>query len=467
MSNFKKAKLSRRTFLKCNLGGLSVLMGLPFLEIMAPSLSAFADGPLDAPLFGTIYEPNGVKQNGNGWFPSGSGTNFNFSNSAFDQLAAATRAHMTILKGINNTGGSGNAHMQGISQFLTGFPIPNDRVTKHAVGQGSLSVLLAERIALKHGNYKIPFLCLAGNNELDAPNNNVYNNKLKNALDFDKNGNLYNDDRLADLRAIFDSYFKGSSTSATSNEVSKRDTLKLSVIDSVLADAKRLEATLGYSDKQRMDEYLSKVRDIENSINAQYENTGPGNNSCNIQTTNSYTAFSNTARLNRLDLHSDQTVKLVTLALECGITPGFSYMLGGEAAGCHYQDIGINQHCHNSISHNASTGNTNYYKINAYNLRIFEKFLISFQNTMSGGKSLLDRGLFLYGAGLAVGYSHTLNNIPVVWGGHANGRVKGGQLLSVGTKNKTSHMLTTFARALLNESVTVGNGGGINYLGDV
>ena len=102
MTAFKKPKLNRRTFLKCNLGGLSVMMGLPFLEIMATSQEAFADGPDDAPIFGTVYEPNGVKQNGNGWFPSGSGTSFNFGNCAFDKLKSGTKSDITILKGISN-----------------------------------------------------------------------------------------------------------------------------------------------------------------------------------------------------------------------------------------------------------------------------------------------------------------------------------------------------------------------------
>lgn len=465
MSSSKKPKLDRRTFLKCNMGGLSVLMGLPFLEIMAPSLSAFADGPADAPLFGTVYEPNGVKQKGSSWFPQATGTSFNFSNSAFDKLKAETRQHLTILQGINNSGGSGNAHMQAISQFLTGFPIPNDRITKHAAGQGSLSVLLAERIAAKHGAYKIPFLCLAGNNELDKPNNSTYNNKLKNALDFAKDGTLMNDDRMADLRTVFNSYFAGASTEVTNKEVSRRDTLKLSIIDAVLSDAKRLEAKLGYNDRLRMEEYLTKVRELESSINAAYDDAAAA--ACNIPSSNEYTSFSNTARLTRLDIHSDQTVKLVTLALECGISPGFSYMLGGEAAGYHYAEIGVNKHCHNTVSHNGSESNTDYYKINAYNLQIFEKFIDSFKNTMIGGKSLLDRGLFLYGAGLAEGSSHSRNNIPVCWAGHANGRVRGGQHLKVGTQNKTSQMLTTFARALLNENVTVGNSSGSNYLSRV
>ena len=120
-------KLKRRTFLKGSIGACTVAMGLPLLEIMFKSDSAFAASG-DVPIrFGALYFPNGVIQQGyKSWFPvkqGNSSTNFSLNNSAFENINDNLRKYLTIFNGINNTGGSGNAHMQAISQFLTGHAL--------------------------------------------------------------------------------------------------------------------------------------------------------------------------------------------------------------------------------------------------------------------------------------------------------------------------------------------------------
>lgn len=458
-------------FLRCSAGGLGVLVGLPFLEIMATSDSVFAEGPNDL-IFGTVYIPNGVKQRGKGWFPPNrnSTTDWNFNNSAFDKLDPNIKKYLTVIENIENRGGRGNAHMQAISQFLTGLPIPNDRVTEHAKGQGSLTVYLSEEIAkMQSRTYKSPYLLLAANNELDKPNNNNYNNKLKNSLDFSKNGRLLNDDRRANLKAVFENLFSGSDENATNQEAARRRFFKKSILDAVQEDAQRLNRQLGAADKIRVDEYFARVRNIEKSL--EEEGTAPPSegSSCNGADSLTVSEFSDSDRLNRLDKHSSQTVELVTLALQCGVTPGFSYMLGGEAAGCHYREININKHCHNTVSHNGSDGNRDYEEINAYDLQIFQKFVKSFASTEFGGKTMLEKGLFLFGGGLAEGYNHSLKNIPVVWAGHGNGRVQGGRYLKVNNdKRATSVMLTTFIRALTGSNLKIGdNENGNDFLSDL
>jgi len=149
-------------------------------------------------------------------------------------------------------------------------------------------------------------------------------------------------------------------------------------------------------------------------------------------------------------------------------------MLGSESGGFNYNEIGVNRNSHDISHDSSSTDRNDYYKINAYNLTIFERFIEIFRDTPVGGQTLLDRSLLMYGSGLGAGYQHSSNNIPIVWAGHANGRVRGGRIIKTDFKDArdkygntyTSNAinLTTFARAVLNQNVNIGvNSSGQNF----
>ena len=422
----KNGLIHRRTFLKGQCGGLATLLALPLLEIMGTGPKAF--GQSATPMrFICLYHPNGVIQPGSNykeWWPKAqSGGNFSINNSAFEAIDPSLAPYLSFVRGINNGGGGGNAHMQGISQ-LTGQPISNDRINRHSI---SLDQFLADEFTKRHGNFRIKSLDLAANNELDRPNNNVYNNALKNALSFNKDGSIR--PRRANLREVFQSYFAGLSSTATKTELSKRDFLKKSVLDTVLQSRNQLFQKLGQNDKQTVEAYFSEVRAAELKIQSNYESS----DQCNVPQSNPFSAFSDTDRLNRIDRHSDLTVDLIALALKCDLTRVATYMLGGEAAGCHYQEIGVNTHFHNTLSHtNWSSGSDNstniqkHRKIDAYHVSILEKLMKKLREQKEGSGSILDNTAILMGSGLAKGYSHSLRDIPIVIAG---GAIQGGKFI--------------------------------------
>lgn len=71
-----------------------------------------------------------------------------------------------------------------------------------------------------------------------------------------------------DPRSIFDRLFAGFDPTATAQERARRQAYKKSVLDSVGEQAKQLSNRLGRSDKQKMDEYLSSVQDLERRVRA-------------------------------------------------------------------------------------------------------------------------------------------------------------------------------------------------------
>ena len=185
--------------MKCSGQGIAAMVGLPYLSSIYQN-KAYAQSLNNgkAVRFLCMYHPNGVMQrniandiDGFSYFPKrNSDTNYNLLQSNVASIQTkGLRDHATLIEGLHTSGGSGNAHMQGISCFLTGTPIPNHgnknmKSYKHRV---SFDTYFGDLFS--DGGAGENSLYLAGNSHLDPYNDNFnYYNPLKNALSWDKNG---------------------------------------------------------------------------------------------------------------------------------------------------------------------------------------------------------------------------------------------------------------------------------------
>lgn len=407
-----KKLIDRRKFLRCSAGGVGTVVGLPLLEAMFASSSAFADAPGLHPRFFGFYTPNGTIEPQ--WFPKGgSKTNFDLKNTALEPFQTAGLVNsISLYQGLFNTGknGSGNGHMRAIAGFLTGAKLPNDDITRHKV---SLDQALANEY-FNTAPTKIHSLQLAGNPELDVPKaNSSYNNLLKNALSFDVQGRIL--PNTANLKEVFDKLFLGSSGSQATAGISQRDVLKTSVLDAVKEEREALFKKLSAHDSSILDEYFTSIRSLENQLAAP-EPTMPGGQSCQAPNVNP-PALDDGKRNNAIGDHARIAAKIVAMAFQCDLTRSVTYMAGGEAAGCNYNDIGIGRHFHNSISHNRSSLGDEHHQIDTFHSELAANFMLEMEAINHGGGTLLDGTAIIYGAGLGNGDNHSLNDISLLVGG--------------------------------------------------
>lgn len=469
--------LNRRVFLKGQLGGLATLIGLPYLESIF-SNPAYAQSLQNSALrFACFYHPNGVIQSrvsggidGFPFFPNRtSETNFDLRSSNLIPLDdLGLKDYLTIIEGVRTPAGSGNAHMRGISGFLTGKGLANDRVQRVSK---SIDQVLTDEIA--KGIQSSPYY-FVGNPQLDRPNNNTYNNALKNSLCFSENGSL----RVPrnDFRKVFDELFAGVNQNQTQNEVSRRDVLRLSVLDSVKESRDYLNSQVNGSDRARLEEYYDRIRSAERSIDALYENQpGPQAPTCqapnslqgSLQNYNPSPTHNNV--IHNLESITDNLIEMMAIGFACDRVRVFSYMFGGEAAGCEYRNIGVNKHFHNTLSHNNSQSNAiskQHREVDRWHVRkvgLFAKKLSEMDD--GNGKSVLDNSLILSGSGLARGYNHTHDPLPIVLLGKAGGGARGGRYLRVSGNDKpTGVLLSSILRALGVQNNGIGdNGSGRSY----
>lgn len=453
---------NRRVFLKGHLGGLATLMGLPYLE------SVFCH-PLYAQMLGgktlrfaCFYHPNGVIQSrvannpdGFAFFPTRANeTSFDLKNcnlSPLDELNL--RQYLTIVGGVKTPDGSGNAHMRGISGFLTGKGIPNDAVTQVAP---SIDNLLASEIG---GSRQSSPLYFVGNPQLDKPNNNRYTNALKNALCFNQSGRL----RVPrnDYRNLFDELFAGLDSGETQNEVSRRDALKLSVLDSVKESRDYLNSKVNPRDRAKLEEYYDRVRTAERNITSKYaaSNNGAPVVACSnnrglqqsLQNYNPAPTANNV--IHDLETLTNDLSEMMAIAFACDRARVFSYMFGGEAAGCEYRNLNVNRHFHNTLSHNNSQSNTiaaQHRRVDRWHILKVAEFAARLREIDDGnGQNVLDNTLILSGSGLARGYNHSFDPLPIILLGKGGGGVRGGRFLNVsGADKPTGVLLASIIKAL-------------------
>lgn len=406
--------IDRRTFLRSSTSGIATVMGLPLLEAMFSSSSAFADAPGMFPRIFAMYVPNGIIEEK--WYPeSGNKTTFDLSGTALESFQTrGLKNDISLYRGCRNVcsvdGSSGNAHMIGISSWLTGKAIKNDASQVHVT---SLDQQLADALP----RTKVHSLQLAGNSELDKPNNNNYFNPLKNALNWDKNGRLL--PLKSELRSEFDKLYAGQG-SVPGAGLDRRTALKMSVLDDIKEDRQRLASSLGAADAARMEQYFEGLRDLELKLEALSEaNNNPSQ--CAYPNKLSLEDIPNPINGTRNNSIQDQAhiaALIMAQAFSCGLTHAVTYCAGGEAAGCEYRDIGINTHFHNTISHNRSGRFNDWVKVDRFHGDLCAEFMWQLKNTPHGAGNLLDGTAVVFGSGLGNGDAHSHNNIALMVGGH-------------------------------------------------
>lgn len=409
-----KIILNRRTFLRSSTTGISTAVGLPLLEGMFNSQSAFADAPGAFPRFFAMYVPNGIIEEK--WYPeNGTKTNFDLSNCSlreFDRLGL--KNDISLYRGMDNAcekeGSNGNTHMIAISSWLTGVGIKNDESQTHRPS-------LDQEVAQAHNaiaRSKVHSLQLAGNSQLDKPNNNRYYNPLKNALNWGTNN------RLLPLRSAlkdeFDKLYAGADA-VPGTGLDRRSQMKLSILDDIKEDRVRLANQLGADDRARIEDYFDRLNNLEQSLIA-LENNSDNPQACPKPNVSNIPNPNNGSLNVSIGDHARIAAKITAQAFECGLTHAITYCAGGEAAGCEYRDIGIGTHFHNSISHNRAGRYNDWVKIDTFHAELCANFMREMKDIPHGAGTLLDGTAVLFGSGVGNGDSHKQTDIALMVGGH-------------------------------------------------
>lgn len=394
----------RRTFLK----SIAATLAMPTL----PSLQAAQAAKVAAPTrMAFIYIPNGV--NLDLWRPKGSGKDYEISKTL--EPLAELRDHFSVLRGLDhdkafaNGDGAGD-HARANASFLTGCQA---RKTAGADIQAGESV---DQIAAKQIGHltRLPSLELS----TDPPRSSGHcDSGYSCAYQF--NLSWINESTPApaerDPRLVFEKMFG----SGNQKEDSRRRAYRKSILDFVMDDAKRLQARLGSTDRGKMEEYLTAVRDVELRIERaeKFRNEVPEESRPN-GVPESY------------GQHMRMMFDLMHLAFQTDTTRISSFLLAHDGSNRTFPEIDIHS-AHHEMSHHRGNSESlaNIGKIDHFYVEQLAYFLKKMRDTPEGEGSLLDNSMIVYGGGIADGNRHNHDDLPLLLAGKGGGTLSPGRVI--------------------------------------
>ncbi|HWZ88505.1 MAG TPA: DUF1552 domain-containing protein, partial [Polyangiaceae bacterium] len=324
--------MNRRVGRRAFLGGTAVALGLPFLPSLGHRMggvrSAAAANPVAPKRFLVYYVPNGVYAAD--WTPKTTGTDYALSSSLAG--IAPVRDDILVLSGLTNRPGvpptTGGAHAEGSGALLTCRQYQKDN-------QINLGKSVDQVIASSIGTAtRLPSLELGIKDfpSLDGPD--IL------GLNISWTGPSTPAPPIETPSVAFNRLFQGFDPSATLAETARRAAYRTSVLDVVKNEAQSLQLRLSTSDSQKLDEYLTSVRDVETRI----QNDPALGGACKVPA----------APMDPTDFPAQVDInhQLISLAFQCDITRVVSFMHGYALGGRSFPFIGITDNGH-SITHHS------------------------------------------------------------------------------------------------------------------
>ncbi len=221
---------------------------------------------------------------------------------------------------------------------------------------------------------------------------------------------------VRDPRAVFDQLFGVGATPAERAANLRTDK---SILDWVSTQIAQLRKEIGASDKQRLNEYLDNVRELERRIQRVEARNASGETR----------AFPDApiGVPDSFEEHVHIMMDLIAVAFAADVTRVFSFKLSRDASGRSYPESGIATGFHNASHHGEREDRImDFAKINRYHVGMVPYLLNKLKDTKDGENSLLHNSLVLYGSPLADSNIHNHRRAPLFVVGHAGGRLKGG-----------------------------------------
>jgi Protein of unknown function (DUF1552) len=387
--------LHRRTFLR-GLGTAAI--GLPFLDAMAPAFGAstLPEPPVRMAFF---YLPNGMMMDS--WNPGYEGKLGELPRS----LKALEPYKEDMLHLGNLTHNTGRALLDGAGDhgrcsgsYLTGIQVKKSLIDIKA--GVSFDQIVANQIGAKT---RFPSIELGMDDarqagDCDSGYSCAYTNNLAWRSETQPLPPTLNP------RLLFERLF-GSGQPMTPAERARQAKYRRSILDFVTDDTHKLEGSLGPTDRRKLDEYLSAIREVERQIQ-HAENGVPAD-------------FAE---------HFKLMSSMVAIAFQADLTRIVTFLVTHEGTSRAYRELGIPDG-HHPLTHHRNQPDLmeKVRKINEYHVQQFAGFVEKMKQSKEGDRSLLDNSMIVYGAGLSDGNSHLHEDLPTVILGRGGNYFKTGR----------------------------------------
>lgn len=393
--------MSRRTLLR----GMGTAVALPFLDSMAPALAQAPKAPVRMAF---VYVPNGMDMRN--WVLKDEGTLGELS--PILQPMESLKREMLVLSNLtHNTGralldGAGD-HGRCCGSYLTGVQVKKtttdiqasisvDQMVANAIGSKTRfpSLELGLEDARQAGDCDSGYSC--------AYTNNLAWRSATQPLP-----------PVLDPRQLFERLF-GDGVDLSPEARARQRKYRRSILDFVTEDTRTLQGALGPSDRRKLDEYLTSIREVERQIEKAETETR-----VDPHMEKPYGTPADFAEHFRL------MTDMLTIAFQADLTRVATFLVTHEGTSRAYRELGISDGHHPLTHHrNKVEMMDQVARINTYHVSQFAAWMERMRNTMEGERSVLDNSMIVYGAGLSDPNEHLHDNLPTAIVGSAGGFLK-------------------------------------------
>ncbi len=411
-----KAILHRRTFLK----GLGATIALPMMEAMSPIRAAAAAVAAGKPPVRAafLFIPNGVHLPD--WTPAQEGANFQLPY-ILDSLNPLKR-DLVVLSGLTQDKGRANGdgpgdHARSAAAFLTGVQPLKSEGSQIRAGI-SADQYIAEHIKseTRFGSLEIGVEGGRQAGKCDSGYSCAYSNNIS------WRNEVTPMTKETDPRLVFERLFgTGEADGATGSFLGRRK-FKKSILDFVMEDARRLDTKISGADRQKLDEYLNAIREIEMRVEKAEQMSAAAQQVIEG-------VEKPTGKPDDMGEHIRLLGDMMILAFQADVTRVCTFMLANEGSNSAYRQIGVSEG-HHSLSHHQGdpVKQKKIARINRYHADQVAYILNRMKHLKEpDGSSLLDNSMIVYGAGISDGNRHNNENLPIIVAGKGGGTIRTGR----------------------------------------
>jgi hypothetical protein len=369
--------LHRRQFLR--VAGVS--LALPCLEAFMPKRVGAAEAPPRRRMV-CLCTPLGLHPTY--FFPEKAGKDYELT--PYLEVLKDFRGDFTVASGLAHAGMSPGFAHQASASFLTGAQGAGRPGFKNAI---SVDQFAAEHIG---GQTRFPSLALSGEGA---------------GLSWTRTGALV--PAATSPSKVFAKLFLDGRPEEVRAQVGRLADGR-SILDDVRDQASALRSNLGSNDRERLDEYLTSVRDLEKRLARDEAWVKTPKPKVNVEPPKDIPTAADLLGRTRL------LFDLTHLALQTDSTRLITIMLGGSTFVPPIAGVTLGHH---DLSHHGKDpGKLAQLKIvELETMKALRDLLAKLKQTKEDGSNLLDRTIVFLGSNLGDGSSHSVRNLPVIVAG--------------------------------------------------
>ncbi len=419
-----KRHISRRAVLK----GVGASIALPLLDAMSPAGTAWAQTAAGSTpkRLAFVGFPHGAIMNQ--WSPAQTGSDYEMS--PILEPLAPFRQHLTIVSGLRNAPGE-TPEPHG---YIEATWLSCVKPWEFGVGHPDAGVT-ADQLAVRYIGQETPLPSL----ELTTSQVGARLAWRTPTQSLPQEGNP---------RTVFQKLFGQGDTDEERAAILHETG---SILDRVKAQAARLQASLGVSDRVVVGDYLDSVREIERRVQmaSRQDTSRLDIPDAPVGTPNDITE------------HFALMFDLMALAFQADITRIITFSMDREASMRTYTNLDIAEAFHPLSHHgNDPQKQDKLVQIQRYHTEVFAKFVERLSKARESEGTVLDHSTILYGSNMSNSDKHDNDPLPSAILGHAHGRIKGGQHVKYPQDSRFADLLVTLFDRNNIPVEKIGNSGG-------